>query len=84
MNSASDHGYSASGAFSMRCCACGSFERHCCDGQRRCLSFDDWAEAVDEEICKINETITNEVTAPYAEMYAEGISVMAAVERALA
>jgi hypothetical protein len=81
MNYQSDYGY-LTGAISMSCCACGSTTLYCCDGHGRRLSFDAWGKAVDAEICKINETERNEVEAAYAEMYLEGLSVMAAVDRA--
>lgn len=81
MNNASDYNYQSSAL--MLCMACGSLELHCCDGHGRRLSFDAWASAVDAEICKIGDTETNGIEAPYAEMYLEGLSVMAAVDRAL-
>jgi len=79
----SDYGY-PTGALSMLCVACGSTQLHCCDGHGRRLPFSAWAAAVDAEICRIEDTKQNEITAPYAEMYGRGLSVMAAVDEALA
>lgn len=78
MHSASDHGYVAA----SYCSACGSADLHCCDGTGRRLSFDAWAAAVDAEICRVEGTDDNYITAPYVEMYSEGLTVKQAVERA--
>lgn len=80
-NSAHDHGYLNN---TSRCVACGSTENYCCDGSGHRLMFDDWAHHVDSEICMINGTEDNTVTAPYAEMYMDGLTVAQAVEKALA
>lgn len=83
MNHQSDYGYST-GAISMRCTACGSMEWACCDGNGKRLSFHEWGKWVDLKIAEIEGSPCNKIEAPYAEMYQEGLSVMAAVERALA
>jgi len=78
----SDHGYS-SDAVSLTCTACGSQEWACCDGNGNRMSFQEWGKWVDLKIAEIEGSPCNKIEAPYAEMYQEGLSVMAAVERAL-
>jgi hypothetical protein len=83
INNATDYGYFPAGAFGTTCAACGKHaDGYCCDGHGKRLSFDAWAAGVDREICRIEGTIRNEVTAPYSEMYLQGLSVMAAVDAA--
>lgn len=80
MHSALDHGYKSV----SYCVACRSPESFCCDGNGGRLPFAEWSQFVDREICRLEETETNQTEAPYAEMYQDGLSVMAAVEKALA
>lgn len=82
MNNQSDHGYSI--GHSVACIACGSNDLHCCDGKGGRISFDAWADAVANQASLEGGLPPSEITAPYAEMYQEGLSVRAAVERVLA
>lgn len=81
---ASDFGFRPSGDLLDRCAACNkSGDWYCCDGNGNRLTFGHWAKGVDKGICLVLETETNDIEAPYAEMYMEGLTVPQAVKRAL-